>query len=185
MREMYIGGMHVVKLIEKNEEFSWDELGDIELGRPNLGQLVPVSVYRLLQYSVRQVLTTEFDRDFANTILHKSGKLVGQKFCKDLLDTSLDLSEFMSDLKRVLIEQKIGILRIEKVDLETMEFVLSVAEDLDCSGLPFIDEAVCNFDEGFIAGIMKVYTGKEFTVKEVDCWGTGDRVCRFLINHPR
>ena len=175
----------MVKLIEKNEEFSWDELGDIELGRPNLGQLVPVSVYRLLQYSVRQVLTTEFDRDFANTILHKSGKLVGQKFCKDLLDTSLDLSEFMSDLKRVLIEQKIGILRIEKVDLKTMEFVLSVAEDLDCSGLPFIDESVCNFDEGFIAGIMKVYTGKEFTVKEVDCWGTGDRVCRFLINHPR
>lgn len=66
-----------------------------------------------------------------------------------------------------------------------MEFVLTVAEDLDCSGLPFVDQAVCTYDEGFITGILKVYTGKEFTVKEIDCWGTGDRVCRFLVNCPK
>jgi len=166
------------------ELVSWDELGDIEAGRPNLGQLVPVSIYRLLQYSVRHVLSTKFDRDFADKILFKAGKLVGEKFCKDFLNADLELPEFLSELKKVLIEQKIGILRIEKMDLENMEFILTVAEDLDCSGLPFADTTVCNFDEGFIAGILKVYTGKDFNVKEVDCWGTGDRVCRFLANNP-
>jgi len=166
------------------ELVSWDELGDIEAGRPNLGQLVPVSIYRLLQYSVRHVLSTKFDRDFADKILFKAGKLVGEKFCKDFLNADLELPEFLSELKKVLIEQKIGILRIEKMDLENMEFILTVAEDLDCSGLPFTDTTVCNFDEGFIAGILKVYTGKDFNVKEVDCWGTGDRVCRFLANNP-
>ena len=178
------GGVYVlIEVAENNCPVSWDELGDIELGRPNLGQMVPVSVYRLLQNSVRHVLATEFNIEFADTILYKAGKLVGEKFSRDLLDVTLDLPEFFSELKRALLEQKIGILRIEKVDIENMEFLLTVAEDLDCSGLPFVDMVVCNFDEGFIAGIMKVYTGKEFTVKEIDCWGTGDRVCRFLIKH--
>ncbi len=163
---------------------SWDELGDIEVGRPNLGQMVPVSQYRLLQYAVRHVLSMEFDREFADRILYKAGKLVGEKFCREMLNVELDPPEFFSELKGALLEQKIGILRIEKMNLEEMEFLLTVAEDLDCSGLPLIDRVVCNYDEGFIAGIMKVYTGKEFTVKEIDCWGTGDRVCRFLVNYP-
>lgn len=60
---------------EDNDRDPWDELGNIELGRPNLGQEVPVSVYRLMQNSMRQVLTTEFDRDFADAILFKAGKL--------------------------------------------------------------------------------------------------------------
>jgi predicted hydrocarbon binding protein len=57
-----------------------------------------------------------------------------------------------------------------------------VSEDLDCSGLPVYGETVCDFDEGFIAGIFHVYTGKEFIVKEIDCWSTGDRTCRFTVN---
>lgn len=173
----------MIEVEENNDSVSWEELGDIESGRPNLGQMVPVSVYRLLQNSMRHVLATEFDNQFADTILYKAGKLVGEKFSRDLLNVTLDLPEFFSELKSVLLEQKIGILRIEKVDLEKMEFLLTIAEDLDCSGLPFIGKTVCDYDEGFIAGIMKVYTGKEFSVKEIDCWGTGDRVCRFLINH--
>jgi predicted hydrocarbon binding protein len=54
-----------------------------------------------------------------------------------------------------------------------------VTEDLDCSGLPVTNETVCDCDEGFIAGILEIYTGSEFDVKEVDCWSKGDRVCRF------
>lgn len=161
----------------------WDELGAIEADRPNLGQTVPVSIYRALQYSIRHVLSEEFDNELANKILYKAGKLVGEKFCKDFLDIHLDLPEFFTELKNVLLEQKIGILRIEKVDIENMEFLLTIAEDLDCSGLPFIDTVVCDYDEGFIAGIMKGYTGKDFSVKEIDCWGAGDRVCRFLVKH--
>ena len=63
-----------------------------------------------------------------------------------------------------------------------MSFTLTVSEDLDCSGLPIYGETVCNYDEGFIAGIFYVYTGKEFNVKEIDCWSTGDRTCRFTVN---
>ena len=34
----------------------------------------------------------------------------------------------------------------------------------------------------FIAGIFREYTGEEFNAREVDCWATGERVCRFEVS---
>jgi predicted hydrocarbon binding protein len=73
----------------------------------------------------------------------------------------------------------IGILQFENSDLGSLSFTLTVGEDLDCSGLPVSNETVCEYDEGFISGIFNAYTGKQFIVKEIDCWASGDRVCRF------
>jgi predicted hydrocarbon binding protein len=76
----------------------------------------------------------------------------------------------------ILGELGIGILRVEKGDLEKLTFTLTVAEDLDCSGLPACGEQICTYDEGFISGLLSAHTGKRFLVKEVDCWGSGARV---------
>jgi uncharacterized protein len=73
----------------------------------------------------------------------------------------------------------VGILRVEKADPEKGEFVVTVSEDLDCSGLPDLGDAICVYDEGFIAALLESHTGHPFVVKEVDCWCTGDRTCRF------
>ncbi|MGI6706302.1 MAG: hypothetical protein ACOX6S_08630 [Clostridia bacterium] len=85
------------RLEEKENLFSWDELGDIEVGRPNLGLTVPVSQYRLLQYAIRHVLSMEFDRDFADRILYQAGKLVGGKFCREMLNVELDPAGFFQN----------------------------------------------------------------------------------------
>jgi predicted hydrocarbon binding protein len=90
-----------------------------------------------------------------------------------------DFNKFVVELQELLKKLKIGILRIEKADLESMNFTLTVAEDLDCSGLPASDETICTYDEGFISGLFSQYTGKSFDAEEVDCWCSGDRVCRF------
>lgn len=163
-------------------KFKWEDLGDIEKGRPNLGKACPVAVYRLLQYTLRDELIRQFDVQKGIEIFVNAGKLAGAAFCENVLNKKLEFNEFIADLQQKLKELNIGILKVEKADLETMSFVLTVAEDLDCSGLPVTDEQVCNYDEGFIAGILKAYTGKDFDVKEVDCWASGDRVCRFTIN---
>ena len=160
-------------------KFVWKDLGDIENGRPYLGLTVPVLAYRLLQYTLRDVLITELGVDKANDIFIKAGRLAGAQFCENLLDMKLGFNEFVAQLQRVLREQSIGLLRIETADMESLRFILTVAEDLDCSGLPFTDEVVCQYDEGFIAGIFEAYTGKPFHVKEIDCWASGERVCRF------
>ena len=160
-------------------QFSWSDLGDIELGRPNLGTSTHVAIYRLMQYTLRDVIITRFDPHVASSILYDAGKSAGFNFCKNVLNTSLELNEFVAELQESLKNFGVGLLRFEKIDLENNKFVLAVEEDLDCSGLPLMDETVCDYDEGFIAGIFEAYTGKSFEVKEIDCWATGDRVCRF------
>jgi uncharacterized protein len=161
--------------------FQWSDLGNIDEGRPNLGPSTLVAVYRLMQYTMRDVLITEYDPETASRILVKAGKLAGSEFCKAVLNANLEFTEFIADLQGKLKDLKIGILRIEKADLDKMEFVLTVDEDLDCSGLPLFGETVCDYDEGFIAGILDTYTGKEFDVKEIDCWASGERTCRFTV----
>ena len=164
-----------------HHKFTWQDLGNLEEGRPNLGLSVPVLVYRLLQYTMRDVLISELGVDKANDFFIKAGRLAGAHFCKNMLNLELGFNGFIAQLQRILREQTIGILKIEKADMDNMTFTLTVAEDLDCSGLPFTDEVVCQYDEGFIAGILEAYTGKHFHAKEIDCWASGDRVCRFYV----
>ena len=166
----------------KRYSFEWKNIGDISVGRPNLGQYTTVAIYRLMHFTMRSTLLTEFGEDKTREIFQQSGKLAGIEFCKNRLNIELPLNDFLADLHQKLIDFSIGVLKIEKADIKNMNFTLTVSEDLDCSGLPVYGETVCDFDEGFIAGIFHVYAGKEFMVKEIDCWSTGDRTCRFTVN---
>jgi len=168
---------------EEREElmFDWQMIGDLADGRPNLGSTMEVSVYRLMQFTLRDVLIKQFDTETADRIFYDAGEHAGKAFCNELMNTENDFNDFIAELQDKLKELKIGILRVEKADLDTMHLTLTVAEDLDCSGLPFSDEEICTYDEGFIKGVLNVYTGKNFDVKEIDCWCSGDRVCRFDV----
>jgi len=168
---------------EEREEpiFEWGMIGDVAEGRPNLGAAMDVTVYRLMQFTLRDVLVAEYDAETADRIYYKAGKLAGKTFCRQLIDKENDFSGFMQQLQELLSQLKIGILRVEEADMEKNKFTLTVAEDLDCSGLPVSDETICTYDEGFISGLLYEYSGTEFEVKEVDCWCSGDRVCRFDV----
>ena len=165
-----------------NYSFNWADIGDITLGRPNLGNLTNVAVYRLMQYTLRSVINKRLGGEIGKELFFAAGKLAGTEFCKNLLDVTLGFNDFMSQLQYQLKDLNVSILRIEESDLQNFAFTLVITEDLDCSGLPVTEETVCDYDEGFFAGILKVYTGLEFDVKEVDCWSKGDRVCRFTAN---
>ena len=162
-----------------DNKFTWESIGDINRSRENLGGDMPVLVYRLFQYTMREILNKMYGPEKCIEIFRAAGEVAGLEFAKNVLDLSLPFDKFMSNVQNALRDNRIGILRIENVDNEKGEMVLSVAEDLDCSGLPVTGETVCNYDEGFIAGILKAYTGQNYTVIETDCWSKGDRVCRF------
>ncbi len=168
---------------EEREElkFDWSMIGDVAEGRPNLGAAMDVRVYRLMQFTLRDVLMKRFDKETADKIFYDAGLHAGRTFCQEFLNKNNNFNGFVAELQDKLKELKIGILRIEKADLDTMNFTMTVAEDLDCSGLPVSGEQICTYDEGFINGLLGEYTGKNFNVKEVDCWCSGDRVCRFDV----
>ena len=168
--------------LDKKKKLSLAEYMSYNMGdRGNLGNELPLVVYRLMEYSLREQLSEQFGESEQIRIFRKAGYRAGVYYTKNILDASLPLNKFIAMLQKSMEELKIGILRIESIDEETGEIVLTVAEDADCSGLPLLGETVCNYDEGFISGILTTYMGKEYSAVEVDCWATGDRVCRFRV----
>lgn len=165
--------------IERRYEFSWDLIGDIEQGRPNLGNTTRIEMYRLMQFTFRDIIEQNLGSDKTDEIFFEAGKLAGKEFYKNMIKKPKDINDFINQLIFVLKDLGIGILRVEEIDMEKGELTLTVSEDLDCSGLPEKEYELCTYDEGFISALLTEFTGTEFMVKEVDCWCTGDRTCRF------
>ena len=134
-----------------------------------------------MQFTLRDVLIKDVGVEKADRIFYRAGETAGRHFYENLITKRGSFGEFVAELQDVLKQLKIGILRVEKGDVENLTFTLTIAEDLDCSGLPVCDERICTYDEGFISGLLSAHTGKDFSVKEVDCWCSGDRVCRFDV----
>lgn len=160
--------------------FSWDgAIGNMETARPSLGPTTRVEVYRLFQFTLRDVVEERYGTEACDTLFREAGELAGrhfyERFCKD----AASLNELVRTLQELFKSMGIGLLRLEKADLESLSLTLTVGEDLDCSGMPDTSDVVCVYDEGLIQGILQAYTGKKFVVREIDCWCTGERTCRF------
>lgn len=164
---------------DRKYKFSWDLIGDIELGRPNLGNTTRLENYRLMQFTFRDVVEANFGSDMADKVFYDAGKLAGEEFYKMNMQSVKDLPDFVKQLQELLREFGIGILRVEQMDMESGELTLTVSEDLDCSGMPESGNEICVYDEGFISALLESFTGIPFKVKEIDCWCSGDRTCRF------
>ncbi|HBC73931.1 MAG TPA: 4-vinyl reductase [Candidatus Wallbacteria bacterium] len=165
----------------KQPIFSWEQIGNIADGRPNLGKMTDLCVYRLMQFTLRDVMICELGVAKTDEIFFKAGEQAGKAFYKNVLTCKENLDDLMNNIQDKMKELNIGIFRVESADPENGHFVFTVAEDLDCSGIPVCSEEICTYDEGFISGILFEFTQKRFIVKEVDCWCSGDRVCRFDV----
>lgn len=169
-------------MAERVYQFDWSMIGDIDRGRPTLGHSMSVEVYRLFQFCVRDLLEERVGADVCDRLFQQAGYLAGQQFCKNVLQNSLELGEFLENIRESLEKFGIGLLEVENLgqgeDGKPLMHLV-VREDLDCSGLPVMGRTTCAYDEGFIAGMLRGYTGGEFEVEEINCWCKGDDCCRF------
>ena len=102
---------------ERDEsQFEWSMLGDIEKGRPNLGPMVHVAVYRLMQYTLRDVLIRDYGVKEADKIFFEAGKKAGEEYCENILTEKRDLNGLFADLQRTMKDFGIGIFRVESAD---------------------------------------------------------------------
>ncbi len=163
------------------EEFTLENLGDIQRGRGDLGDEIPVSVYRLFQQTIRSVLNTRFGEEEMAEIFRAAGVLAGRALVRERLDVSMPFDMFMRQISVKLEKLKSSIFKIKSYDDETGEGIIVVDNDPECSGFGNIGNTLCQYDEGFIAGIMQEYTKNEYTVTEIECWGTGGNSCRFEL----
>ncbi len=159
--------------------FSWALLGNLQEGRPNLGNTTRLEMYRLMQFCFRDVIEQQLGSDETDRIFYQAGHLAGRQFYSNVIGQPVSFEDFISKLQAALKELGVGILRVEEADPSATRLVMTVSEDLDCSGLPEQGHEICTYDEGFIAALLESFSGKPFNVKEIDCWCTGDRTCRF------
>ena len=64
--------------LESHYQFEWDKLGNIKKGREHLGEEMPVLVYRLLEYSMNDVLFKNFGIEKTDEIFRQAGYLAGK-----------------------------------------------------------------------------------------------------------
>lgn len=83
----------------------WNDLGDVQLGRPNLGQEVPVIVYRLMQYTIRDIISEELGDVKTKEIYCRAGYRAGVLFAQNALDLTGDFDYFIANLQKTLVEQ--------------------------------------------------------------------------------
>lgn len=164
---------------EQKYQFSWELLGDLQAGRPNLGPSVRLEVYRLLLFTFRDVLEKTCGTAETDRIVREAGWLAGKEMYRHLIGNPENLNDFVARVQKVFVELGIGIVRVEQADMDKGELTLTISEDLDCSGLPESDTEICVYDEGMLSALLESFSGKRFFVREIDCWCTGDRTCRF------
>jgi len=56
-----------------HDKFSWSTLGDIKDGRGDLGEEMPVLVYRLMQFTMLDILSKDFGLEKANEYFRRAG----------------------------------------------------------------------------------------------------------------
>jgi len=167
-------------MTERKYAFTWALIGDIASARPHLGPTLRLEVYRLMQFCFRDVMENHYGAEETDTLFYEAGLLAGRHFYENIMiPKPTSFNDLIARLQGVLKDMGIGILRVESASLDTMSFTLTVSEDLDCSGLPELGQEICIYDEGFLAGLLESFTGRRFKVKEVDCWCTCGRICRF------
>ncbi len=95
-------------------EFNWGLLGNIQEGRPILGQFTRLEVYRLMQFTFRDVMENRFGIKVADEEFCDAGYMAGKAFFEYFIGKIPDFSEFIRKLQMSLLDMGIGILRVEK-----------------------------------------------------------------------
>jgi len=162
-------------------KFDWDNTvgADMKLARPALGPNTRVEVYRLFQFTLRDILEQHYGSDETDNLFREAGIMAGKAFFDKFLSEAQNVSNLATKIQDSFDTFGIGIFRVEKAAEDNSHFIFTVEEDLDCSGLPDTADVICVYDEGFIQGILEAFSGKNFNVREIDCWCTGARTCRF------
>jgi predicted hydrocarbon binding protein len=166
---------------QRKYQFDWDNTvgADMKLARPSLGPSTRVEVYRLFQFTLRDVLEQRYGSEMTDNLFHEAGVIAGKAFFDKFLSDARDVSNLAAKIQDSFNTLGIGIFRVEDAADDNSHFIFTVEEDLDCSGLPDTSDVVCVYDEGFIQGVLESFSGNGFNVREIDCWCTGARTCRF------
>ncbi len=165
--------------MERRYPFSWELLGGLNEGRPTLGRYARLEAYRLMQYTMRDVLEERLGTQQTEGLFYQAGQLAGKEFYQHMIGETHEGQWLLRRLQQVLREMGLGLLHLEEVAPDNSRFVFVLKEDLDCSGGPTKGHSSCYFDAGVFSGVLEAFFQQPYDVVETECWSLGDERCRF------
>jgi uncharacterized protein len=138
-----------------------------------------LEIYRLMRFTLKYELEKCGAKEDLGRLFREAGKLAGMNFYFQVLGSSSDFQSFIKNLQYSLKYMGIGIVWSGKSDRKSAQLILSASEDAHCSGFPGIDYEMCNYDEGFFAGLLEGFSGMPFSVEKISCWSMCDQTCQF------
>jgi predicted hydrocarbon binding protein len=167
---------------ERDEyQFKWETLGQIQENRPDVGTDVPVIIFRLYDYTLRDSLIKHLDVHKANHILKEAGFNAGVEFFNNVIAVTESTGDFYTDFANSYKYYKLGVLAYENFSEDRKNLHVLISQDLNSSGIAHVAETICEWDEGFICGVLTSHFKSNFKVEEIECWGTGHAFCRFVV----
>ena len=161
-------------------EFNISSIGDVSK-RVGLGNTVGLEMFRILRTAMVGLISFRMGEKEGGEAVYMAGKAVGGEIGRAFLGEIKDLNEFVTKVKDILSDLKVGILKVVSADTAKGKFVITVDECASCSGTPVTGQPICNFEGGIIAGLLKFFLKKEVKVVETKCWALGDKTCEFEV----
>ncbi|MCE5270011.1 hypothetical protein LLH00_01850 [bacterium] len=156
-----------------------DGVGDLAKGRPTLGDMMSIAIYRMVIDSIKTAMIKECGVEKTAEIIYRAGEHAGKGMYAGFLRNVKSEEELFEKIRDLFLVFKIGYFEVVSKDDESREFMFDISEDLDCSGLPEDGSTKCIFDEGLISGILFSFYGRHYITHEISCWGTGEESCVF------
>ena len=96
--------------------------------RGNLGAELPVIVYRMFEFALREELAQRFGKEAQVEAFRGAGRRAGEYFARHFLDMNQPMDQFIGQLQQKMQEFRIGVLRVEDVDEASGKIILTVSE---------------------------------------------------------
>jgi uncharacterized protein len=127
IKKHQVGSAGMFKEDREESQFTWSMLGDIEAGRPNLGPMMHLAVYRLMQFTLRDVLIRDFGVETADRLFFEAGKKAGEEFCRHLLPEASDMNSFVAGVQQAMKDLGMAIFRVESAEYDKGSFTITLA----------------------------------------------------------
>jgi uncharacterized protein len=146
--------------------------------RKTLGPMVPIQLFQALRLIGMGSSIEDMVGEGAHALVYQSGKRMGTVLGNAVLPgAQKDLAKYLELIRGVCLSLSIGQLVLEKTDHATGKLTLRVDECVSCAGISGSKAPICNFETGLVAGVTKVFVGREVKAIETRCNAVGDRTC--------
>ncbi len=159
-------------------------LGDIIAGkedvdnRTTLGGTVPIRLFQALRLVGMGTSINDMVGEGANAMVYRSGQDLGLALGAALLpgaDGNLD--NYVDLVAGACKHLTIGIVHVEKVDLDNGKITIRVDECVSCAGIGGMQKPICNFEAGLVGGIVRAFVKVPVKAVETRCNAVGDSTC--------